>query len=268
MKRQRRISCLAAGLFAIFTAAATAQTIDFLRGEATLGPIVRGAPYSGEGQTAIVQTLGDGTRIERTIAAKFYRDTSGRVRREQTIVGLAALDPLSSSTLVVTIIDPVAGVTYVLNPATRKAVRTPLDRRLLAGPPPAPPPPPPPPSDVISGAVPPPPPPPPLRPNEESLGTRRIAGLEAVGRRTTLTVPAGEIGNDRPIAITDERWVSRELQVLVLSRHHDPRTGDIEFRLQNVSRDEPPLELFAVPSDYRVADAPPPPPPAPPKRRD
>jgi hypothetical protein len=267
MKKRRHVPGWMAGVVAALAAAAvSAQTLDFLSGEAALGPIVRGAPYSGDAQTAIVQTLGDGTRIERTITAKFYRDAAGRVRREQTIAGLAALNPLSSSKLVVTIVDPVAGVSYVLDPATRKAVRTPLDRRLIAGPPP-PPPAPPAPGGNATRAAPPPPPPPPRRPTEENLGSRRIAGLEAVGRKTTLTVPAGEIGNDRPIAVTDERWVAPDLQLVVLSRHHDPRIGDIEFRLENVRRAEPPLELFAVPSDYTVVDAPPPPPPAPPKGR-
>jgi hypothetical protein len=51
--------------------------------------------------------------------------------------------------------------------------------------------------------------------------------------------------------------------VLVLSRHHDPRTGDVEYRLTNVTRAEPPRELFQPPADYSIVDAPPPPPPAP-----
>jgi hypothetical protein len=228
---------------------------------------VHGAPYSGDGQTTFAQTLGDGTRIERTIPAKFYRDSAGRIRREQTIMGLAALNPLAGSKAVITIVDPVAGVTYTLDPATHKALRTPIDKRLLAGPPPPPPPPPPAPAGGIRAqGAPPPPPPAPRQPNEEELGTRQIAGLTATGRKTTLTIPAGEIGNDRPITITDERWVAPDLRVVVLSRHHDPRTGDIEFSLRNVSRDEPPLELFMVPPDYTMVDAPPPPPPAPTRR--
>src|SRR5262249_22443100 len=64
-----------------------------------------------------------------------------------------------------------------------------------------------------------------------SLGTQLIEGLTATGRRTVLTIPVGQIGNDRPIEITDERWESTELRVLVLSRHHDPRTGEVQYRL-------------------------------------
>ena len=76
----------------------------------------------------------------------------------------------------------------------------------------------------------------------------------AAGQRTTVTIPAGQIGNDRPLEISDEQWVSPDLKVLVLSRHHDPRTGDVEYRLTNVSRAEPASDLFTVPADYAVVD--------------
>ena len=59
-------------------------------------------------------------------------------------------------------------------------------------------------------------------------------------------IPTGQIGNDRPLEITDEQWESAELKLLVLSRHHDPRTGDVEYRLTNVSRAEPASHLFTV----------------------
>ena len=55
--------------------------------------------------------------------------------------------------------------------------------------------------------------------------------------------------------ITDEQWESSELKLLVLSRHHDPRTGDVEYRLTNVSRAEPAPDFFTVPSDYTVVDS-------------
>ena len=77
----------------------------------------------------------------------------------------------------------------------------------------------------------------------------------ATGQKTITTIPTGQIGNDRPIEIVDEQWESAELKVLMLSRHHDPRTGDIEYRLTNISRAEPPSYLFAVPSDYTVVES-------------
>src|SRR5262245_11593731 len=144
------------------------QTLDTMRIEAAFGPIVRGAPYSGEGVTTTTQTLADGTRIERTVRARFYRDSEGRTRREQTILGLG---DLGGDSQVITISDPVARVSYVLDPARREARRNPLPAFAPGGGPagrpadaPPPPPPPPPPSDgrdAGNGIAPPPPPPPP-----------------------------------------------------------------------------------------------------------
>jgi len=257
------------------------STIDFLAAEAPIGPVVRGAPYSGEGVTTLTQTLSDGTRIERTVRSQLYRDGEGRTRREQTILGLGPLGEVQT----VTIVDPVANVMYGLNPATHEGRRSqmPAVRLRPAFAPGAsagrrvPPPPASPPSGAGDvGAPPPPPPPPPAGtgvvrreaapgvPNlPEPLGTKQIDGLTVVGTKRTEVIPVGRIGNDRPIEITDERWESVDLKVLVLSRHHDPRTGDAEYRLTNVSRAEPPKELFQPPSDYTITDAPPPPPPAP-----
>ena len=280
----RNLSILTLTFSVAMAASAAAQspvdreTLDLMKSEAALGPVVRGAPYSGEGITTTTQTLADGTRIERTVRARFYRDGDGRTRREQTILGLG---PLGESQTV-TIVDPVARVMYGLNPATHEGRRSPLPIPGRFGG--LPPPPPPPPSGygvVAPGAPPPPPPPPPAFapgaprgatagkpapsvPNmPEPLGTKQIDGLTVTGTKRSEVIPTGRIGNDRPIEITDERWESADLKVLVQLRHHDPRTGDVEYRLTNVTRAEPPRELFQPPSDYAIVDAPPPPPPAP-----
>jgi hypothetical protein len=240
MKSLQRVALARAALcLAAAASTADAQTIDFLSSTNVSAPIVLNAPFSGEGMTTVSQTLADGTRIERTTSSKFYRDSGGRVRHEQTIMGLAALDPSRESEILVTIVDPYARTTYVLNPATRMARRAP---------PPPPPPPPPPGGDIqpLPGKS--------AAGKTEALGTRRIDGVMATGRKTVTTIPAGRIGNDRPIEITDEQWESAELKLLVLSRHHDPRTGDVEYRLTNVSRAEPAPDLFTVPLDYTVVD--------------
>jgi hypothetical protein len=87
---------------------------------------------------------------------------------------------------------------------------------------------------------------------EEPLGKTRIAGVEALGRRVTMTIPVGVFGNDRPFDIVDERWESPDLKLLVYSRSSDPRTGVVEYRLTNIRRAEPPSELFVVPQDYTI----------------
>ena len=269
---------------AAFATAAESQTIDFLNGAIVNGPIVRNAPYSAEGITTVTQVLADGTRIERRVTARIFRDGAGRVRREQTVLGLAALTPSSESQGLITIVDPVAGASYVLSPSTHMGRRTPLPAsgssgayarevhdRLAArgasapsggnprpaptsGPPPPLPPPPPPPPAPPGGDIRPMPAGGPVRAatSEESLGTKQIDGLVAIGRLTRTTIPVGQIGNDRPIEMTDERWESVDLKVLVLSRHHDPRTGDVEYQLTNVTRAEPPAHLFSVPADFTI----------------
>lgn len=94
------------------------------------------------------------------------------------------------------------------------------------------------------------------RPNVEQLGSKIIEGVQATGTRSTLTIPAGQIGNDKPIVITDERWYSTDLQVTMLSEHDDPRMGKNSYALKNVSRGEPSPTLFQVPADYTVRNAP------------
>jgi hypothetical protein len=252
-------------------------------------------PYSADTTTTVTRTLGDGTRIEQSVKAKIYRDSAGRVRREQAIIGVSALDPASESSMVISIVDPVAGANIFLYPNAKEARRIVLRGPLGVAPPAPPPPPPPPPPPEGAGAA----DSSPLidakvaaaraqlaaRAAEvskaiaergagpvESLGTRQIDGLTAVGTRTKTTIPAGQIGNDRPIDITDEQWKSTDLQVIVLSRHHDPQTGDVEFRMTNISRGEPPAYLFTVPADYKLVSTPPAPPappvpPAPPAAR-
>src|SRR6185369_10358621 len=74
------------------------------------------------------------------------------------------------------------------------------------------------------------------------------------GTRSTLTIPAGEIGNERPIDIVSERWYSPELKTLVMTKHSDPQTGETVYKLTGLQRAEPSPALFEVPSDYTVKD--------------
>jgi len=235
-------------------------TVEFVGGEIGLAATVRGAPYSAEGVTTISQTLGDGTRIERRTTAKVYRDSEGRVRREQTVLGLDLLKSSGEGQPIITISDPINAETWVLDSASRTARRNRAGLQWSAArggdvPPPPPPPPPPPgaPGGMTAGvrverrafndANPP-----------ESLGTRQIEGVSAEGVRSTTTIPAGEIGNLNPIQLVTERWFSKELQMAVLITRKDPRSGDTTYRLTNVVRNEPPPDLFTVPSDYRIVD--------------
>ncbi|HVF57562.1 MAG TPA: hypothetical protein VM934_15510 [Pyrinomonadaceae bacterium] len=90
----------------------------------------------------------------------------------------------------------------------------------------------------------------------EKLESRDVEGVQAEGTRTTTTIPAGEIGNEQPIVITNERWYSPELQTVVMTRHSDPRSGETTYRLTGINRSEPAATLFQVPSDYTVKEGP------------
>ena len=69
---------------------------------AVRGMTVKGAPYSAEEVNETNQMLADGTRIHRENRTTVYRDSEGRTRRET---------PDN-----ITITDPVANVTYFLDP--------------------------------------------------------------------------------------------------------------------------------------------------------
>ncbi len=137
-----------------------------------------------------------------------------------------------------------------------------------APPPPSPPsaPPAPPAPPAAPGAAPlppvPPVPPPPMAvplpmlppPGEgvsTALGSKTFDGVRADGTRTTWTIPAGRIGNEKPIEIVSERWYSPELMLVVSSTHRDPRNGESTYRLANLKRGEPDAGLFTVPAEYQ-----------------
>ena len=229
------------------------------------GPVVTDAPFSADATTTVTQVLGDGTRIEQTTSARYFRDRAGRVRREQTILGLGAL---AGNMQTITIApDPANGTAFTLDPRTRTARRVPriaipvagnMMYRTTAT------------TVVVQGRT----AGPPLggtggsNPTEEMLGARQFEGVRALGRKTTTTIPTGQIGNDRPIEIIDERWESPELRMLLYSRNSDPRTGVVEYRLTNINRAEPPADLFTIPSDYTISQSPVPlPAPLPPGAR-
>ncbi|MEO8102062.1 MAG: hypothetical protein ABI790_06020 [Betaproteobacteria bacterium] len=88
------------------------------------------------------------------------------------------------------------------------------------------------------------------------LGSKDFEGVRADGKSTSYTIPAGEIGNKNPIVVSTETWTSPDLQVVVYSRHSDPRLGESIYRLANVKRSEPPASLFMVPDGYSVKEMP------------
>jgi hypothetical protein len=91
----------------------------------------------------------------------------------------------------------------------------------------------------------------------EELGTKEIEGFTASGIRYSSTIPAGEIGNEKPLVTVNETWRSEDLKVVLVSIYDDPQTGRRVMRLTNIQVGEPDSQLFQIPSDYTVQEFPP-----------
>jgi hypothetical protein len=89
----------------------------------------------------------------------------------------------------------------------------------------------------------------------ENLGEQSILGFRVHGTRVLTTLPAGQIGNDRPIDIVSEQWFSPELEVVMRSMHRDPWAGEFTTTVTRVSRGDQPASLFEIPAGYKVIDA-------------
>src|SRR5882757_8154582 len=75
--------------------------------------VVKGKAYSADTSTETVQTLADGNRIVRRTVSKFYRDSDGRTRREQTFGNVDPEHPTPHEVKVF-VDDPVTGTAFVL----------------------------------------------------------------------------------------------------------------------------------------------------------
>ena len=247
---------------------------------------VKGAPFCATVSTEHTQHLADGNRIHTSESSQLCRDSEGRTRRESDLNLLGAA-PQASAPKMITIMDPVAGVRYLLDTGSKTAQKlsmitrdgpmadTPggpgkgehtmiIQRPDGAG------------ADVVYNKV-------VIRrtgddskepaANTENLGDQTIEGIHATGTRVTTTIPAGKMGNDRAITVTSERWYSPELKVAVMTKHDDPWAGELKTEFKNVSTTEPDASMFTMPADYKIIDdkdgpiriklfAPPPPPPA------
>lgn len=90
----------------------------------------------------------------------------------------------------------------------------------------------------------------------EDLGIQTLEGVSVSGTRTTRIIPAGQIGNDKPIDIVTEVWTSPDLKTIVSSKRSDPRMGEQTFSLTNIARTEPDPSLFTVPADFKILEGP------------
>jgi len=225
---------------------------------------VKGAPFCAAVTTEHTQLFADGNRIHTAENSNLCRDSEGRTRHEASL-NLLGAGPQASAPKLITILDPVAGVRYMLDSENKVAHKIPLppsgsapDRGLPKG------------GDVFfmrsvgggAGQT--------VSSNTfyrkagndsnepaastENLGDQTINGIHATGTRITTTIPSGKMGNDKPIVVTSERWYSADLKATVKTKHDDPWAGELEMQFTNVNTSEPDPSLFTVPSDYKIVD--------------
>lgn len=206
----------------------------FIAAELRFGDkLVVGQPFSAETIIEDTKRLYDGSTVTKTTKGAFYRDSSGRTRREQPFEMVGGFSIGKPQTLV--FINDFAQKTQYFFDLDNK-----IARKIGIGP---------------NG----PPRDDPQKPKDaksDSLGTKTIEGISVEGTRITFELPAGHIGNDKPIQVVTENWYSPELQLIVMSRHIDPLSGEHIFRLVNVKRAEPAASLFAVPAGFEVKNSP------------
>ena len=205
------------------------------------GKVVTNAPYTATATNTFTQTLANGNSIQRSTSATVARDASGRTYEQETITG-GPLAANSGPTTFIFLMDPVAGYSYVLNTstkvATRRALHTPpADGGASSG-------------THTRGER-------PANPNvvETALAATTINGVNATGKTVTHTIPAGQMGNAQAIVSTDTVYTSPDLHVIVSATRSDPRTGTSIYALTNITRGDPPANLFQVPSEYTIQDA-------------
>jgi hypothetical protein len=193
--------------------------------------LVTGAPYSAMGTSETVTTRADGSKVVRQNTVRVWRDSDGRTRSEFELTSIAGPTPVEINSRLTVIDDPTARERYMLRPDGR-VVTMPIVPCRAANEP-----------DVTVG-----PPRPPGLPLKVSppvkLGEREVDGETVTGRRVEATIPAGAMGNERPVKMSAEQWYGKDLQVVVEATYKDPRTGETKYRLREIRRHEPDARLF------------------------
>ncbi|HWC16169.1 MAG TPA: hypothetical protein VG498_04115 [Terriglobales bacterium] len=226
------------------------QTNFFYKEVMRGGEFVKGAPYTATAVTEATQVLADGNRIVNKTSAFLARDSEGRTRREETMSNAGPL-PLDGAKMIF-INDPTTGSEYILNQFEKTADVMKHEGKVISleqkhvftaksgnsGTPPFP-------KEI--GET-----------KSQSLGTEVVEGLNCDHLLTTQTIPAGAIGNERPLVITSETWAAPDLHLLVMRKHNDPRFGETVYKLTNITRGEPDPTLFQIPSNFKVMDGLPP----------
>ena len=86
----------------------------------------------------------------------------------------------------------------------------------------------------------------------ERLPSRVVDGFPAEGFRFTMTVPASDDGKRVADTVTEEDWVSKELDVVLEQKIESQVTGTTIRTVSHFKQVEPDRALFTIPSDYTL----------------
>jgi hypothetical protein len=200
--------------------------------EARLARAIADLPYSGDRTSERI--LSDGTHMSQSIVREF-RDSAGRTREEHSGQGFGSMT-------ITEIVDPDAGIDWILDPANQVVHRLVLHlesrpgRRDLypcepAGSPTS--------QTMANGNV----------ATSQQLGSQMMEGIQACGRRTNMTQKDGTPG------ITTEMWTSRgDIGGILLNKSSDLTGGNNVWQLVNVQFGEPNPGLFEPPAQFKVVN--------------
>lgn len=201
-------------------------------------PVIAGAPFVADEIGENVQLLPDGNRITRPVSnSRIYRDSYGRMRTDGSPFHIAPSKNQANLPIVPEIFDPVSGYQYFLDTARKIAHRFSLPENQGAAT-----------GRMIEAEARP--------PGAEFLGTREIEGLKAEGWMRKLTIPAGMMGNEKPIEHITETWFCPDLQMTVLSRTVSSASQENIQAVVHIELMEPDPLLFRVPENYDIVDEP------------
>lgn len=229
-------------LFALIPVALPSQTMTSIS-ESGETDILRNMPFHAERVTRMERKLADGSDQSREVHETIDRDTEGRIFVESKIVSSGGTAPVKANIFHV-FIDPVAHASTSWSTVSTTAMSQPISQtahvRVSASPLTREEP-----LTVPKGQ-------PPYPTTTEELGKRTIAGLIAIGTRTTTAIPADHFSTAKPVIVSHEIWMSPDLQITLLEIDKSPFTGTTSSEIVSLSRDEPPASLFHVPDGLTI----------------
>ncbi len=260
-----KILLLLSAMLAVVSVAVAETRVITKRIEAPVAPgigmpfeeTVKNAPVTAKIVTRSVQVLCDGNRIENVQEEMFYRDAEGRERREigsnddqvvlvrdgsqsmflhpaQNIAIPLPPAPPETADFMVAGAAPAPGVEVEVEAETLPpGANTPQVRVIgpLHG------------SPAAMVAAPPVPFPGMGAVDFLTVASAGESSVEPLGQK----IPAGAIGNERPIEVVRTTWYSPDLRMMIASQASDPRAGDVTYEAEILSRKDPDESLFEAP---------------------